>query len=251
MKIILCGATGFIGSQILDDLIKHNYVSAIYCLTRHQLDRAHATHPKVTQIILEDFSTIPDYIIAKLASYNPEGCIWALGARTIASFKNKDEAEKGWVHLPVQAAEAFARSLATQLDPSADPRKFKFPFRFVFVSGWGAEHDQFRSLWAWSDSRKLKGAAEKALFEVADNSETIQGKKCFEVTALRPGTVIAKGDAIGTILTEAVSPSIAVDRLSKAAIRTALEGTGVEGKRWLENKECLGDDWASVNTLGF
>lgn len=251
MKIILCGATGFIGNQLLEDLIKHNYVSHILVLTRHQIDRRYAIHDKVTQIIHEDFSTYPDYILDKLASYQPEGCIWALGGRSMASFKNKDEAEKVWIHYPLQAAMSFSRSLATRLDPSADPRKYKFPFRFVFMSAWGAEHDQSRSLWLWNDSRKIKGAAEKALFDVADNCEKVQGKKCFEVVALRPGTVISKGDAISTIMTEAVSPSIAVDRLSKSAIKVAMEGTGDVEKRWLENKELLGDDWASVNTLGF
>lgn len=249
MRVILCGATGFIGSQILEDLIKHNYITHIYCLTRHQLERKYATHAKVTQIIHEDFSAYPDYILDKLAGYKPEGCIWALGGRGMASFKNKDEAEKVWIHYPVSAAEAFAKALATKLDPDADPRKNKFPFRFVFTSAWGAEHDQFRSLWLWNDSRKIKGAAEKGLFEVADNAAEVKGKKCFEVVCLRAGTVIGKGDAIGTILTEAVSPSIAVDRLSLCAVKCALEGT--EGKRVLENRECLGDDWASVNTLGF
>lgn len=251
MRLILCGATGFIGTQILQDCIKHNYITHIYCLTRHQLAREYATHPKVTQLILDDFAAVPDYMLDKLASYEVEGCIWALGPRNIASFKNKDEAEKVWVHYPVQAAEAFARSLATKLDPRKDPREYKFPFRFVFVSAWGAEHDQFRSLWVWGESRKMKGAAEKALFEVADQSAEVGGKRCFEVVALRPGTVIGKGDAIGTIMTEAVSSSIAVDRLSRCAVKIALEGTGDEGKRWLENKECLGDDWAQVNTLGF
>lgn len=251
MRLILCGATGFIGNQVLEDCIAHNYITHIYCLTRHQLERRYATHAKVTQIILDDFSSIPPYILDKLAAYQPEGCIWALGPRSMAAFKTRDDAEQVWLHYPVHAAAQFARALAPQLDPRADPRKHKFPFRFVFVSAWGAEHDQFRSLWLWATSRKIKGAAEKALFEVADHSEEVDGKRCFEVVALRAGTVIAKGDAIGTIMTEAVSPSIAVDRLSKCAIKTVLEGTGSPEKRWLENKECLGDDWASVNTLGF
>jgi hypothetical protein len=128
------------------------------------------------------------------------------------------------------------------------PKK-KFPFRFIFVSQWGAEHDSNRSLWIWNDSRKIKGAAEKGIFDVADNSAEVQGHKCFEAIALRPGQAIAKGDAIGTILWEATIPSCAVDRLARTAIRQALMGTGVERKRILENKECLGEDWAMVNTL--
>lgn len=46
-------------------------------------------------------------------------------------------------------------------------------------------------------------------------------------------------------------PSIAVDRLAKSAISHALMGTGDEKKRIIENTECLGDDWAQVNTFTF
>ena len=164
-------------------------------------------------------------------------------------FKNKEEAEQVGIHMPIQAANAFANALATQLDPKAPPGKQKFPFRFIFISGWGAEQNQFRSLWMWADSRKMKGAAEKGIFDIADNSELIEGKRCFEVIALRPGGVLAGGDAIGTLLSEAVMPYIAVDRLAKCAIKMALEGTGYPDMRILENKDCLGDDWGMINTL--
>ena len=248
MKILLTGATGFIGNEILDQCIKHNYIQHIYCLTRKTLDAKYATHRKVTQVIHEDFSEYPEHLLNKLANYGIEGCIWVLGGKT-NQFKDKEEAERVVIHFPIQAAEAFAKGLATKLDPNAPPGKQKFPFRFIFMSGWGAEQNQFRSLWVWADSRKMKGAAEKGLFEVADNSEEVKGKRCFEVIALRAGGVIQKGDAISTLVSEAVVPCIAVDRLARTATRMALEGTGVEGKRILENKECLGDDWAMVNSL--
>ena len=149
---------------------------------------------------------------------------------------------------PVQAAEALAKKIATTLSPSAMPKK-KFPFRFVFMSSWGAEQNQFRTLWIWSDSRKLKGAAEKGLFDVAEGSQEIMGHKCFEVLSLRPGGVLAKSESAGTLLWEATVPSVTVDRLAKCAIRTVLEGSGEPNKKILENVDCLGSDWANINTL--
>jgi len=77
----------------------------------------------------------------------------------------------------------------------------------------------------------------------------IQGQRCFEVIALRPGQVIRPGDAIGTILWEATVPSIAVDRLAATALKMVMEGTGYPDKRIMENKDCLGADWAMVNSL--
>jgi hypothetical protein len=248
MKILLTGATGYIGTEILQQCIKHNYISHIYCLTRKTLDPKFATHKKVTQVIHEDFSQYPEYLLAKLANYGIEGCIWSLGGK-LEQFKNKEEAERVNIHFPLQAANAFATALAILLDPHALPGRGKFPFRFVFMSGSGAEQDQFRTLWMWSDSRKMKGAMEKGIFDVADNSELVDGKRCFEAIALRPGGVLAGGDSVVTLLSESVIPVIAVDRLAKCAIKIVLEGTGVEGKRILENKDCLGDDWGMINTL--
>ncbi|KAK5166116.1 uncharacterized protein LTR77_008377 [Saxophila tyrrhenica] len=249
MKILLCGATGFIGAETLDQCLKHNYIQHIYCLTRHELPTKYSTHAKVTQLVHEDFSQYPESLLDKLSAYKIEGCIWCLGGRSMASFKNKEEAETVGIHYPIQAANAFATRLATKLDPDKPPMKQKYPFRFVFVSGWGAEQDQFRSLWMWNDSRKIKGAAEKGVFDVADTSEEIKGKRCFEAIALRPGTVLTGGDATTTLLSEAVVPCIAVDRLAKCAIKMVLEGTGYPEKRVLENGECLGPDWAMINSL--
>ncbi|WPG98684.1 Hypothetical protein R9X50_00147800 [Acrodontium crateriforme] len=252
MKVILTGATGFIGTEILEQLIAHKYITHIYALTRKELDAKFSTHAKVTQLLHPDFSQYPESLLAQLKGYGVEGCIWSLGGKH-ADYKSKEEAEKVGISFPVQAAEIFAKYLATELDPLAPPNKQKFPFRFVFISAWGAEQDQFRALWLWNDSRKIKGAAEKGIFDVADNAELKAGKRCFQAIALRPGVVIAKGDGLGTVITEGVSmvavPRIAVDRLAKQAVRQVLQGGNDPNKRILENHECLGDDWAQMNTL--
>ncbi|KAF2720550.1 hypothetical protein K431DRAFT_285664 [Polychaeton citri CBS 116435] len=251
MKVVLTGSTGFVGNEVLEQCIQHSYITHVYCVTRHQIDFKYAKHPKVTQIIHESFDSWPDHILNKLSSAGVEGCIWCLGG-TGAKFKDKDEAQRVGIHYPIVAGEAFSNFLAPNLSPSnqTGPRSNwrRFPFRFIFLSCWGAEENQFRSLWVWGALRKTKGAAEKGLFDVADHSQEIEGKKCFEVVALRPGTVLAGGDAISTIMREGVSTSIAVNRLARAAIRTALEGSS-NGTRVLENKECLGDDWAQVNSF--
>lgn len=60
---------------------------------------------------------------------------------------------------------------------------------------------------------------------------------------------MAKGEYTSTLLAESVAPACAVDRLAKCAIKTALEGMPLKGKRVLENKDCLGDDWGMINSL--
>ena len=252
MKLILWGATGYIGGEILQQCIKHNYIHHVLVLTRRPLDERFS-HPKVTQILHENFEQYPTELLDRLRDEGAEACIWALGGPA-QKFKNLDDARNVDISYPIQAAEALAKHVAPALKPwegypdkKQPPGAKNFPFRMVFISGWGAEQNQFRKLWMYADSRKIKGAAEKGLFEVAENSDEVSGMKCFEVIALRPGGVLAGGDGFQTLISEAVVPSIGVDRLAKCAINVALDGS--KGKKILENKDCLGDDWASVNSF--
>lgn len=249
MKIILTGCTGFIGTEVLQQAIAHNYISHIFCITRRELPPHLLKSKKVTQSIHEDFEEWDATLINTLRNYTVEGCIWCLGRGSIGQFKDLEEAKKVNISYTTHAAEVFASRLATALSPSVPVNKQSYPFRFIFMSGWGAEQDPHRSLWMWSDSRKIKGSAEKGLFEIADHSDEIEGKRCFEVISLRPGSVLAKGDATTTLLTEAVVPAISVDKLARCAIKMVLQETIDPNKRVVENRDCLGDDWGMVNTL--
>ncbi|KAM0719069.1 hypothetical protein Q7P37_004974 [Cladosporium fusiforme] len=246
MKIVLAGATGFIGSEILEECLTNRYVTHIYCLTRRPLADQYSTHPKVTQVQHENFDDLPDHLFERFRGWGVGGCIWALGA-PVNAHKNLEEAQKTGISYPVQAAEKFARICAPEYMETQNGGYIK-PFRFVFMSFWGAEENQFRSLWLWADTRRIKGAAEKGLFETMDSCEVVDRKKCLDVISLRIGTVLAKGDAISSILAMGTVPSITVDRLAKAAIQKCLNGD-VDYRRVLENADVLGDDWASVNRI--
>lgn len=244
MKIVLAG-TGFIGTEILQQCIDMHYIHHIYVLTRKPLDTKYSTHKKVTEVQHENFDELPDHLFARLKGWDVSGCIWALGPRS--QLKNVDETQKVGVKYPTQAAEQFAKLIAPGVVEKQNTKVIK-PFRFVFISGWGAEQDQFRSLWLWSEWRKMKGTAEKCLFEVAATSQEVKGKKCFEVVALRPGAAIAAGDALTSAIAMGTTPSVTVDRIARQAIRVVLDGDA-EGRTILENKDLLGDDWAQINTF--
>ncbi|KAK4501704.1 hypothetical protein PRZ48_007513 [Zasmidium cellare] len=254
MKIILTGSTGFAGTEILNQCIAHNYIEHVYVLTRRPLD-AKYSHKKVTQILHEDFETYPDDLLNRLRDEGVEACIWALGGKT-KDLKSLDNSRKVNVNFVAAAAEAFAKHLAPGLKPypgypgtEPKPGVGRFPFRFIYVSAWGAEHNQFRKLWIGDDDRKLKGAAERAIFSAADDSEEKDGHKCFEAIALRPRGILAgSSEAIGTIVMQAIIPSVTSGQLARTAIRTAFD-RAKDRKRILENRDLLGEDWAMVNSL--
>lgn len=247
MKIVLTGATGFIGSEILDQALANRYVTHIYCLTRRALPEKYSTHDKITVVQHDNFDDLPDHLFERFRGWGVGGCIWALGS-PVNAHASLEEAQKTGISYPVQAAEKFARICAPEYMETQTRGGYVKPFRFVFMSFWGAEEDQFRSLWVWGDTRRIKGAAEKGLFGAMDGSEVVDGKKCLDVMAFRIGTVLAKGDAISSIMMMGTVPSITVDRLAKAAVKKCLDGD-VDYRRVLENKDVLGDDWAMVNSI--
>jgi hypothetical protein len=100
-------------------------------------------------------------------------------------------------------------------------------FRFVYLSGLGANRDISKSLWFLKNVRNIKGEVENGLLE-------IQGKEDndLEVTIVRPGGVLAKGSQVPDILVTA-SLSIKVEELAAAMINEVV--SGLRGTRTLEN----------------
>lgn len=248
-KIVIAGANGFIGTELIDQCLKHMFIKHIYCLVRHELPTKYSTHAKITQVQHDDFNDLPDHLFERFKGWGVGACIWCVGNPKIASYKNLEEAQKVGIQYPIQAAEKFAKFCAPEYMETQTGKNI-VPFRFIFMSIWGAERNQFKSLWIWNDSRKIKGAAEKGLFDIMESCQVIDNKRCLEVTAMRAGAFIKGGDGVGTIVAMGAAPCIAVDRLARSTIKLCLDGDS-EKKRVWENNDCLGEDWAMVNKFVF
>ncbi|OTA92583.1 hypothetical protein M434DRAFT_387111 [Hypoxylon sp. CO27-5] len=146
MKIIITGATGFVGSEVVRQAIADEKITHAFVLTRKPLPEDLAKNPKLTVIEHKDFSTYPPELLSQLAG--AEGCVWALGGRA-TQFPNVETARKVSVDYTLAAAKAFIDELAPKLP---EPQKF----RFVFCSGKFAEWDQDKSLLMLADTRKIK-----------------------------------------------------------------------------------------------
>ena len=71
MKLILTGATGFAGGEVLRQALADPAVERVTVLTRRPLD---LTHAKLNEVIVRDFL---DYSSVRLD--NADACIWCLG----------------------------------------------------------------------------------------------------------------------------------------------------------------------------
>ena len=78
MHLILTGATGLVGTSVLDAMIKMTDVTKISILSRRPVQMADdARDPRINVIIHKDFETYDSELLNKLR--DASGCVWALG----------------------------------------------------------------------------------------------------------------------------------------------------------------------------
>ncbi|PNP84873.1 hypothetical protein FNYG_01967 [Fusarium nygamai] len=165
MHLILTGATGLVGSGVLDAMLKSKEITKISILSRRPVPMA-AGDPRVNVITHNDFTRYNPEVLDQLQGAS--GVVWALG---ISQLKvTKDEYVTITKDFPVAAAKAFSKISPT-----------KEPFRFIYVSGHGAtlEPTSFTPIFG-----RVKGETEKALSELHAPAK-------FHVESVRPAGVDA------------------------------------------------------------
>lgn len=130
MKIILTGATGLIGSAVLQRLISLPTITSIIVLSRRELP---TKHPKIQTIIIHDF--LHGYSPDVLASIQgAEACIWVLGSPTSGREVHHD--------MTMAATKAFSENCVEQVGKDSGGGGGQKAFRFVYTSGSLVVRDQ-------------------------------------------------------------------------------------------------------------
>lgn len=76
MKLIVAGATGFIGGEVLYAALQHPAVTSVVSISRRAVTDPHVVdHAKWEGIVLEDFEHYPPNTMARLQG--AVGCIWS------------------------------------------------------------------------------------------------------------------------------------------------------------------------------
>ncbi|USW52027.1 Putative 3-beta hydroxysteroid dehydrogenase/isomerase, NAD(P)-binding domain superfamily [Septoria linicola] len=115
MKVILTGASGFIGGAVLQRLITLSNVTSIIVLSRRELP---IENPKLKTIVVKDFLNYEQQVLDQLAG--AEACIWVLGSATSGKDVHQD--------MTFAATKAFSESILPTLQKGMQ-------FRFVYTSG--------------------------------------------------------------------------------------------------------------------
>lgn len=160
MKIVVTGATGFVGREVVAECIRNPAISAVVALTRRPIQEDLAADPKVTTIIHQNFEEYPDDVLAQFDG--AQGCIWALGGK-VGAFPDTLTARKVGVDYTVAAAKAFATRFNERSAEQGTVRKFIFAYCGARFAEWNAE----KKLWLANDNRKLKVSARLAKNELS------------------------------------------------------------------------------------
>ncbi|KAL2812001.1 hypothetical protein BJX63DRAFT_397865 [Aspergillus granulosus] len=208
MKLIIAGATGYIGQELLLQSLAHPSITSVIALSRCDLG---ITNSKLRAVQMkdDDFLSYSDTnIINELKGAS--ACLWAIGIRP-SQASDELHTRRVCIEYTAAAAPVFQRALT---ESGSDGR----PFRFVYISGAGVERDQNRSLWYMGNFRRLRGEGENVLFAHAEANPG-----AFEAYAMRPGLVPSSD---GTIRDRIWSlfPSVRKELLAKAMIDIALKG---------------------------
>ncbi|KAH6672001.1 hypothetical protein B0J14DRAFT_594908 [Halenospora varia] len=217
MKVVLTGATGQIGSEVLTQLIAHPSITRIIILQRRALPSSAPSSPKIKVVIHKDFLSYSPETLKEFQG--AEACIWAQGG-VPWKFPTVEIAKEVNITYPLTFCQAIVPFLASTLERQGKR------FKMVYVSGYWSERDQGKKLRLFSDGRKIKGEIENKLLEFkhSDGNE-----KAFEPIFARVGGVIPPGSKIiqfiGTV-TSPLNPAIRNDEFAAALIDLAVAESG-------------------------
>ncbi|QSZ31087.1 hypothetical protein DSL72_000648 [Monilinia vaccinii-corymbosi] len=171
MHLILTGATGLVGSAILQTMLTHPSITKLSILSRSPvpLAESHAHHAKAHVIIHKDFKDYPESVLEQLRG--AEGCVWALGISSSGLSTEKY----------TEITHTYTLAAARAFSPLNSPN----PFRFLYISGEGATASPgiFTPMFG-----VVKGKTESDLLALASREKSCENLRVYNV---RPGAVDA------------------------------------------------------------
>lgn len=213
MKVVLSGATGFIGYEVLTQCLNHPSITSVIALTRRDLNLA--ANSKVKVIKVKDFTSYDEATVDELRT--ADAAIWCMGTNT------------GDQKVDIEYPLTFIKAIKTRSSASTTP------FRYVHVGGAFTEPplqegEQGRHLWFYAHGRRTRGAMETRVMEEDDPD-------CgFVVYMVKPGAVLSNN---GNMLLKYIigdSMSIQNNELGAAMIDLAVNGNE---QKLFNNQELL------------
>ncbi|GAA5831834.1 hypothetical protein JCM5353_006180 [Sporobolomyces roseus] len=227
MRLIITGATGAAGSEVLRQALLDSRVTTVTTLTRSPLPphllSSSTESSKLTQVLHKDFSSYPPELLDKLS--NHDACVWALGTSSIGM--TDEEYTKVTYEYAIEAAKAFG---GLKKEDSEEGEK---KFVFAYLSGARTTQDQKNDRSGWFSSpmwAKVKGRTELELAQLP-SIQSYSFRPAFIVPLTLPPPEFRSRyntpffQSVGKIIGSFSSTgAVGADVLAKGMIRSCLEG---------------------------
>ncbi|GAA5960026.1 hypothetical protein JCM21900_004026 [Sporobolomyces salmonicolor] len=171
MRLVLTGATGTAGSEVLRQVLLNPAVTGVTVISRRPLPPhvdPSPSNPKLKVILHKDFTAYPPELLQQLEGH--DACIWALG-RTSNGMSEAD-----YSVITYDYALAAAKAFSTL--PKSNDKKLVF----AYLSGAGTDQREGK---AWQMFGRVKGRAEKDLALLPTS-----GYPSLAVYNFRPGGIV-------------------------------------------------------------
>ncbi|OJD11936.1 hypothetical protein AJ78_07397 [Emergomyces pasteurianus Ep9510] len=216
MKLIVTGATGYVGTEVIRLALRNTAVTSVVALARRPVQApenagSEADKSKLQSVILTDWTEpYPESVKGHIKG--ADACIWTL-AVTPSKSKEMDFADV------TKICSDFTLNGLHNIAALANN-----PFRFVYTSGVTVERDQTKSLWFLADYRLMRGRVENGILDYAK-----QHDPAVQATVAKPAGIEGpnhpKNDAATALFKQfGPRPWVHVSELAAAMIDQCLNG---------------------------
>ncbi|KAI0407855.1 NAD(P)-binding protein [Xylaria palmicola] len=215
MKLIVTGATGFVGRELIRQSLAHPKITTVVAVARSPVTAPEklpvgGDSLKLKPVVIQDYEVYPDEIKKEFSGAG--ACIW-----TVAITPTKSRM------YDFNEVKRICQSSATAGLRSMHEAGTATPFRFLYTSGAGVERDQTKTPKYMPEYCLMRGETENQLFALAQELGGI------EVAAARPGYITAPGDLMRSAMGPMVRlisgiPTISVVDLVAAMLDQVVNG---------------------------
>lgn len=230
MKLIIAGASGFVGQELVRQSLERSDITVVVALSRTPVVpppdiRGEVNTAKLRSVIIKDYEQYPEEVRKEFEG--AAACIWTVA---ITPSKSRAYDFKDVVKVcqngPMVAIRAMYESGVAK------------PFRFMYMSGIAAERDRTKTPTWMPEYSWMRGEAENQLLAFAAEHP---GE--VEASAAKPGLITAPGKLMTSIFARAASFTGVVPSIDRGVIVTAMLDQVISG---FESDTLLNDDLVRI-----
>ncbi|KAK7977273.1 hypothetical protein PG988_004763 [Apiospora saccharicola] len=215
MRLIITGATGFVGSEVLRQALRMPEITSIVAVARKpvQVEGSDAASSKLKSVIVQDYDQYPDDVKRSLPAPAPAS------GETVAVTPSKSKAME---FAEVKRICHDFTMAGMQAIYEAGPAK---PFRFLYMSGTATNRDPNQKPgWFMPEYTQMRGQGEVMVLDFAKAHPGI------EACVAKPG-LITSGTWKDTLLSSGLKVTGLTGSVKKGQVAAAMLRQVVRGSR--------------------